>query len=274
MRAFKSTLFLIMLLISVFGSILSINAQSLYPAKPTGQVNDLAGILSSGERQQLERDLRNYRDTTSNVFVLLTLPSLDGRDIAEVAAEVGESWKTWEGERYNGLIMLVAPNERQIRIQVGYGLEGAIPDIIAGRVIDQIVKPAFRENKYYAGISRAFGALMLAANGEFDAVAKKRSSNKDLPFDFGSIFVLLFAAIFILTRIFGRKGGGNGGGGRRTRTIGHDGVMTALLLDSMLNSGRRGGGFGGGGGGGGGGFGGFSGGGGFGFGGGGASGSW
>lgn len=250
------------------------NSQSLYPESPSGQVNDLANILSPSEKNQLERDLRNYRDTTSNVFVLLTLPTLDGRDIASVAEEVGQSWRTWEGERYNGLIMLIAPNERRIRIEVGYGLEGAIPDIIAGRVVDGIITPAFRQNRYYEGIDRAFKALMLAAAGEFDAVANRARNNEKV--DPGSKFILLMIVIFVIISIVKRKKGGGGrNGGRRTRTLGHDGVMTALLLDSVLRGGR-GGGFGGGsfGGGDSGGFGGFSGGGGFGFGGGGASGSW
>lgn len=266
MHVFKHSYIIVL---SFFIFALPLKAQELFPAEPSGHVNDLANILSSAEKQQLERDLRNYRDTTSNVFVLLTLPSLEGRDISAVAAEVGQAWRTWEGDRYNGLIMLVAPNDRRIRIEVGYGLEGAIPDIIAGRVVDRIITPFFKQNDYYSGISRGFGALMLAAAGEFDAVNGK---NGAAPFDWGSIIVLLVVGVFILSRVFGKNGGG-GRGGRRSRTIGHDGIMTALLLDSMLG-GRRGGGFGGGFGSGGGGFGGFSGGGGFGFGGGGASGSW
>jgi uncharacterized protein len=128
--------------------------QELFPAQPTGQVNDYANILSSAEKSRLESDLRAYRDSTSNVFVLVSLPTLAGRDIASVAEEIGQQWRTWEGERYNGLIMLIAPTERKIRIEVGYGLEGAVPDIIAGRVIDNIITPAFKQNQYYQGIDR------------------------------------------------------------------------------------------------------------------------
>lgn len=270
----KQGILLLLLCLSSLFSI-SLQAQKLYPEKPSGHVNDLAGILSGSEQQRLEQMLRAYTDSTSNVFILLTLPSLEGRDIAALAQEVGQDWRSWEGDRYNGLIMVVAPNERRIRIEVGYGLEGAIPDIIAGQVIDRVIKPAFRQEAYFAGISQAFGLLMQAAAGEFDAVAKKRG-NSSSDFDLSSLFVLLIVAVFIISRIFGKRGGGGRGGRGGGRTIGHDGVMTALLLDSMLNS-RRGGGFGGGfggGSGGGGGFGGFGGGGGFGFGGGGASGDW
>lgn len=251
-----------------------VNAQELFPEKPSGFVNDYARILSSTEKSRLELDLRNYRDTTSNVFILVTLPTLEDRDIASVAEEIGQQWRTWEGERYNGLIMLVAPNERRVRIEVGYGLEGAIPDIIAGRVIDQIVTPSFKQGQYYQGVSRGFQALMLAAAGEFDATSRRNNSTGDL--DSGSKFILFVIFLFIVFSLARKKGGGGRNGGHRSRTLGHDGVMTALLLDSMLRGGRGGsGGFGGNfGGGSSGGFGGFSGGGGFGFGGGGASGSW
>lgn len=231
------------------------------PDQPTGHVNDFADMLTQSEQQQLEQKLRNYRDTTTTVIAIATINSLEGRDIQQVGTELFNRWNIWEGDKNNGVLILISKQDRRMRIDVGYGLEGAIPDVMAGRIIREVLTPAFKKGNYYAGLDRATTILIDLARGEFQGqLTKRRSSDGD---DLANLIVfLLFVAFVIYTS--SRKGGGKNGGKRR-RTMGPGGFI-------FLGSGFGGGGgsFGGGGGG----FGGFSGGGGFGAGGGGASGGW
>ncbi|MCG8373430.1 MAG: TPM domain-containing protein [Balneolales bacterium] len=241
------------------------------PSSPRGMVNDYVGMLSSGEVSALESKLQTYRDTTSNVISIAIIESLQGNAIEDVSITLAESWRMWEGERQNGVLILIAESDRQLRIEVGYGLEGAIPDVMANRVVEDILVPNMRNGTVYAGLDRATDAIIQMAAGEYEGTGIRygnSDSDGGIPLDvFIIIAVILF---FIITR--------GGRGGRRRRTFGPDDVIEALFWSQIFGGGRnRGGGFGGGGsfgGGGGGSFGGFSGGGGFGFGGGGASGSW
>ncbi len=262
-------LILILLLRIAAGT--AVSAQDL--PRPVGMVNDFADMISDADRNRLERDLRTYRDTTSNVIAIATLPNLGGADIETYAGRLFNEWRMWEGERYNGVLILIVRDERRMRIEVGYGLEGAIPDIEAGRIIRDILTPAFRQGDVAGGLRAATARLMGLASGEFTAVPPRRELSGETIQGFAFI---IFIIIFMLIRLLaGKGGGGRGGRGyRRSHHLGGDGILLLnLALNVLGNSGRGGGGFGGGGFGGGG-FGGFSGGGGFGGGGGGASGSW
>lgn len=243
------------------------------PSTPQGMVNDYADMLSSSEERRLEQKLINYRDTTTNVIAIATIESLEGNSIEEVAADLFNTWRMWEGERYNGVLILISEGDRAIRIEVGYGLEGAIPDVMANRVINDIITPGFRNQDVYGGLDRATGALIQLASGEFEGTPeglRNNDSGGGIPIDV--IIIIVVIIIFVVSR------GGRGGRGGK-RTIGPTDVIEVLFWSQLFGGGgrSRGGGFGSGGGsfgGGGGGFGGFSGGGGFGSGGGGASGGW
>lgn len=243
---------------------------SFLPSRPTGMVNDYVGMLSTNEEMRLEQKLRTYRDTTSNVIAVAIIESLEGNSVEEVATELFNSWRMWEGDRYNGVLILIAQNDRKLRIEVGYGLEGAIPDAMANRIVQDILVPSLRNGTVYAGLDRATDVMIQLAAGEYEATGKQYVTNggKGIPID---VFIIIAVILlFIITR------GGRGGRGRR-RTLGPDDVIEALFWSQIFGGGghHRGGGSSWGGGGfGGGGFGGFGGGGGFGSGGGGASGSW
>lgn len=248
------------LLFSLFLFPFLVQAQNL-PSEPVGHVNDFADMLSRSQQQQLEQKLRNYRDTTTTVIAIATLENLNGISIEETATTLFNDWGMWQGNKDNGVLILVAKQERKMRIEVGYGLEGAIPDVMAGRIIREILSPQFKRGNFYGGFDRATSAIIQLASGEYTGqLTEKRSSEDSGMADF-IVFVL-----FILFVIYSsaRRGGGKRNGKRKRRTLGPGGFI-------FLGGG--GGGFGGGSSGGGG-FGGFSGGGGFGSGGGGASGGW
>jgi len=241
-----------------------------FPAKPEGFVNDYAHILSQGQIQRLDQKLSNYRDTTSNEVAIVTVPSLQGYPIDQFSLKVLDKWGVGQHNKRNGVLIFVAPNEKKMRIEVGYGLEGAIPDIIAGHIVNNVMKPYFKKGEFYQGLNQAVDAIMLQAAGEYKPSKKKKNDKGG-----GSAFPVLFIIaviiyIIIIKRDGPRQHGGGGGRGGRRRTYGSSGII-------FLPGGWGGGGWGGGSGGfggGGGGFGGFSGGGGFAGGGGGASGGW
>jgi len=235
-------------------------AQNL-PSEPVGHVSDFADMLTTGERQQLEQKLRNYRDTTTTVVAIATLQSLNGISVDEAGTTLFNKWDLWQDDKNNGVLILIAKEERKMRIEVGYGLEGAIPDVMAGRIIREVLSPNFKRGNYYQGFDRATSAIIDLASGEFSGQLAESNSSEDN--DMASFIIFILFVIFVVYSS-ARKGGGKRNGKRRRRTMGSGGFI-------FLGGG---GGFGGGSSGGGGGFGGFSGGGGFGSGGGGASGGW
>lgn len=230
-----------------------------FPSSPSGHVNDYAGLLSRQEVENLEQKLRTYRDTTSNVIAIAIVESLQGLPREEVATTLFNDWKMWEGNRQNGVLILVAPNEREMQIEVGYGLEGAVTDLHAGRIVDEILRPNFRQGNFYTGLQQATSVIMQLAAGEYDAVDRATEDSGNFSF---IVLVIVFIIIYTLVRA---SGGGKGGGRRRRHTLGSGGMV---VWGGGGFSGGSSGGFGGGG------FGGFGGGGGFGSGGGGAGGGW
>lgn len=221
--------------------------------------NDYSGTLSSEETVALNNRLKMYEDTTSNQLVLCMISSLNDEPLEEYAFEVARQNNIGTKKNNNGVVLLVAKEERKIRIEVGYGLEGVLPDALASSIIRNEIVPYFKRDQYYEGINSGVDAIIATIAGEYQAERKDAGKQKSFP-----SFFFIIMMIVIISSIFRRKGRGGGFGG----------LITGAAIGSMLG-GRRGGGFSGGGFGGGGfgGGGGFSGGGG-GFGGGGASGGW
>jgi len=257
--------FLIVILLFAFAG--SVFAQDL-PKRPQPPrlVNDFANVLSPEQREILEQRLVALDDSTSNQIAIVTIPTLDGYDETDYGTKLFRDWQIGTAKHNNGVLILVAVKEHRIRIEVGYGLEGAIPDITAGSIIENDLTPNFKNGDYYRGFDEAITSLGKAAAGEYsDARNRKKDSGG------GSIFVFIII-LFIVLMIVGRGRGGGGRGGMMSRR-GYGAWWVPLLFSGGWGGGNRGGGFGGGGfgGGGGGGFGGFGGGS---SGGGGASGGW
>lgn len=219
----------------------------------SGRVVDDASLLSAGAESRLIQLLADHESATSNQVVVVTLPSLQGTTIEEFGYQLLRQWGIGQAGRNNGVLLVVAPNERKVRIEVGYGLEGELPDAIAKLIIEREILPAFRNNDFVGGIDAGVNAILAAIDGSYEPLPKRVPLLERFS---PVIFLFIVFAIIMLIRIreeFG-DGGGIGGGYHRVRSgHGYSG----------------GGGFGGGGFGGGG----FSGGGGSG-GGGGASGGW
>lgn len=229
---------------------------------PATLVTDVAGVLTPEQKQALENKLVAIDDSSSNQIAVVILPSLDGYPKEEYATKLFRDWGIGNKKTNNGILLLIAINDRQIRIEVGYGLEGAIPDITALNIIDNDIKPAFKAGNYYEGIDQATDNIAKAAVGEYKVKKAKKSKSKGG----GGLFVLILIIIFVVLR------NGRGGGGSNIGGGGFSDVATGMLLGSLLGGGgRHGGGGWGGDSGGGGGFGGFGGGS---SGGGGAGGSW
>lgn len=250
---------------------LSILAQ--IPSRPTPPrlVNDFTGILSKAQISNLEAKLVRFNDTTSNQITVVIVKSLNGQDKAMFAYEIGEKWKVGQKKFDNGIVVLVKPkfnarDKGQAFVAVGYGLEPAIPDAIAKRIVENEMIPEFKNGNYYYGINNATNVLMQFAAGEINADDYNRSSNAKGIFALLP-FLIIFLVIFLI-RV-----------SNRSRSIGAHGsgsLWTALFLGSMLGNNSHSGSWnnfsgGGSGFGGGGSFGGFGGGS---FGGGGAGGSW
>jgi len=222
-------------------------AQPEVPQLPNW-ANDFTSTLSPQELQQLNSRLKSYEDTTTNQLVSVMIASLDGYPLEDYSYSVAEKNKIGTKEKSNGVLFLVIKNDRKMRIEVGYGLEGVLPDALASSIIRNEVAPYFRKNEYYAGINSGIDAIIAAIGGEYKADFKEKSKGIGL-----SGIIIFLIIIFIIFSFIpkSRRIGGSGG------YIYHGGSWGS-------------GGFGGGSGGG---FGGFSGGGGS-FGGGGSSGSW
>ena len=238
-----------------------------FPAKPNTLVNDYTHTLSQADVAQLEQKLVAFDDSTSIQVAVVMIKSLDGYDINDYGYRLGRAWGIGGKDKNTGILLLTSIGDRKVTIQTGYGMEGALPDAIAKRIIENEIKPFYKTGDYASGLKAGTDAIISYTNGEDKNPAPKKSGKKTgLP-----VGLIVVIAIVIIS-LLGRRGGG--GGGRKV--IGSRGaadIMWWSLLSGMGNSGRRSsGGFGGGGfGGGGGGFGGFGGGS---FGGGGASGSW
>jgi uncharacterized protein len=236
-----------------------------FPAKPSKLVSDFTGTLSADQVQNLENKLVAYDDSTSIQIAIAIVKSVGEYDINEYALELGRKWGV--GSKKNtGVMIVVALNDRKLAIQTGYGIEGALPDISTKSIIENDIKPSFKQGDYYTGLDSGINSIIKLTKGEYknDAPKAKNAKGGGL----SSIIVLIVIVVIIIIII--RKGGGGGG----SQVIGGRGVANALFWSMLFSGGGRGsggGGFGGGGGSSGGGFGGFGGGS---FGGGGSSGSW
>lgn len=244
-------------LVLCVGLLLAPFARALTVPELTGRIVDQADILTPDVEARLGALLEAHEKQSGQQFAVLTVPSLDGDGIEDFSIRVVDKWQLGKKGKDDGLLLLVVPKDKRVRIEVGRGLEGDVTDAVTARVIRNVIGPAFRSGDYGGGIERALTSLMRTASGQAPSVPDDEPSAAPTQHSRGlGLWWILIALIFLPMLFAGRggRGGGFGGGGM-------------FLGGGGFGGGRGfGGGFGGGGGG-------FSGGGG-GFGGGGSSGSW
>lgn len=264
------TLFILFFLSKAFLSY----GQSDFPEVPDPPrlVNDFSNTLSRDEVNRLEGKLLAYNDSTSTQVTIVMIRSVGPYDISDYAFQLGDKWGIGQRDRDNGLLILAAMEDRKVFIATGYGLEGSIPDVLAKRIVDQLIVPNFRMGDYYEGLDKATDMVFKLASGEYKAEKVTSSGEHGGALVFFLFIIILFV---ILPLIKNKKDNDNHMGGKG----GNIDLFTTIMLANLLKGGGRGkfgdfssgrGSFGGGGFGGGG-FGGFGGGS---FGGGGAGGSW
>lgn len=244
----------LLLILTLLFSISSLaQIDKIVPKKPGKEklVNDYTNTLTSVQVQALEDKLVAYDDSTSNQVTVVIIPTTGDYTIEEVGLELGRKWGIGNKDINNGVLLLIAKDDRKLRFEIGYGLEGAIPDVTAKDIIEYSIKPHFKQENYYRGIDEGVNAVMKAAEGEYVAPKGYGSRNKK-----GLSPWTIIVVVILLIIIFG--GAAPGGG-------------TYVSRGGFSGWSGGGGGWSGGGGGSSGGFGGFGGGS---FGGGGASGSW
>jgi uncharacterized protein len=248
-------------------------AQFEIPKKPEFQtsVYDYIHLLSEAEKSNLERKLIKYSDSTSTQIVVAIISSTQGENITFLGAKWGQEWGIGQAKEDNGILILLAKDDRKIAINTGYGVEHLLTDALSKRIIERDIIPYFKQNNYPDGLNRGVDAVFEVLNGEYKGTRK--TSNNGFPIEL--VVILFFIFIVILISISKNR---RGGGGNRGHKSGGIGILEAIILSNMGRSssgrssssgwgGSSGGSFGGGGG-----FGGGFGGGGFG--GGGASGGW
>jgi uncharacterized protein len=200
--------------------ILLIIALLLFPARLpaleapqlTGRVNDLARMLSPETQRLLDQKLAAFERETSNQVVVLVIPSLQGDDIDQFSIRVADAWKIGQKGRDNGVLLVIAQAERKVRIEVGLGLQGVLPDITAGRIIREVMRPYLKSGNYDQGITAGVDSIIAATKGEFRGTGQppqKQGAKKSSP----SFITMLLGAVVAIAvlGLFSRYLGGAAG---------------------------------------------------------------
>ncbi|WP_214073880.1 TPM domain-containing protein [Mucilaginibacter sp. dw_454] len=270
---FKKILLFVGLAICVLGAF----AQQL-PPKSTTLVTDYTNTLSADDKQKLEAKLVAFNDSTSSQIAIVMIHSIGDYDVNDYAQKLGRAWGIGQKGKNNGIVILVAVDDHKMSIQTGYGMEGALPDVITQQIRVNDMNPRFKAGEFYEGLDAGVTDIIKYTKGEYKADPNTNKRKRGDDNSGGPAGFIIIIVIVILIVVFRNRGGGGGGG----RVIGSRGSASPFwwfLAGSALGRSSGGGGWGGfsggsggfGGGGGGGGFGGFGGGS---FGGGGSGGSW
>jgi uncharacterized protein len=201
-------------------------AESLPPA-PKAHFNDYAGLVSADVARRLDAKLRDFDEKTSTQVVVAIFPELPSPSLEDFTVRTAESWKAGNKEYDNGAVLFVFVKDHKLRIEVGYGLEGALPDALCRRILDDDVVPRFRAGDWAGGLEAGIDAIMAATRGEYQPPARKKKATPVAAIVILIVFVALFVILMALggaagagqtytsrgARRGGRWGGGGWGGG-------------------------------------------------------------
>ena len=191
----KRALYLLTIAVVLCSLATSLQAAPNFPAL-SGRVVDTANLLSGSMKQKLTQQLQAYEDKTTNQVVVVTLNSLQGYDIADYGYQLGRHWGIGQAGHNNGVLLIVAPKERKVRIEVGYGLEGTLTDALSRQIIDYEIIPRFKQNDYSGGIEAGTAAILGVLGGSYDAssIKKERVDKEDR---FGLFFIIVGITIVL-----------------------------------------------------------------------------
>jgi len=188
-------------------------AVEVIPPSPPAYFNDYANVTSPGTRQRLNQQLIDFEKQTTNQIVVAVYPKMQSdSSIEDYTVRVAEKWRVGQKLHKNGVVLFVFVQDRKLFIQVGYGLEGALPDALCRQIIDDEITPRFKEGNYDAGLSAGVAAIMAATQGEYKAKVQHVPGWE--PFLAIGFIVLIFVAFFAAAAKAGRKGVYYGSRGR------------------------------------------------------------
>ena len=207
-----------------------------------GRVNDYAKIIRDSDEREIEEYLASLEQSTGIQIAVLTMPSLDGEDIASFGIKVADKWQLGDKEKDNGALLLVAYAEHDLRIEVGDGLEGSLTDAKCGLILRNVIIPEFKTGNYSAGIKKGVMNMGGIASGDESAVSKSvLNDNSKYEDEAGFILAVLFWIIFVLIAIISRVNRGR----RRGRYYHNGNTIAWIAADAALRSMMRGSGGGG-----------------------------
>src|SRR6516165_3402457 len=188
---------------------ISANAAEVIPAKPARYFNDYAGVVSKETAYRFNEQLAQFERDTSNQVVVAVFPKMQSdSDIADYTQRVAQAWGVGQKERRNGVVLFVFTQDRKMFIQVGYGLEGALPDLTAYDITEYRIKPHFRNNDYEGGLAEGIDSIFKAIRGEYQGIGKtvleRRHNNSPAPSFL--YFLIFFLVISIISRVMRRLG--------------------------------------------------------------------
>jgi len=198
------------LIATVFVSAIYAHAAEVIPAKPAAYFNDYAGIVSKSAASRFNEQLAQFERETSNQVVVAIYPKMQSDDdVAAYTQRIAESWGVGQKDKRNGVVLFVFTQDRKMYIQVGYGLEGALPDLTAYDITEYRIKPHFRTNDYEGGLAEGIDSIFKAIRGEYTGTGKtvleRRHSNSPAPSFL--YFLIFFLVISIISRVMRRLGG-------------------------------------------------------------------
>lgn len=163
--------------------------------KLNGRVNDYANVLSTQQRSELNQKLKAFEDSSSTQIVILIMPSLEGENLEEYSGKVATKWKIGQEGKDNGVLVSFFMDDHKDRIEVGYGLEGVLPDAICNRILEDEVKPAFKDEHYFEGISVCIDKIIASTTGEYQKEIATEDHN--------NLVLIVFAILALVAGIFG-----------------------------------------------------------------------
>lgn len=191
MRRFLVGIFCVFLLAG------GVAAATNFPAL-TGRVVDNAHLLSNSARQQLEQQLADYEQGTSNQVVVTTVPSLEGLAIEEYGVQLGRYWHIGQQGKDNGVLLIIAPKEHEARIEVGYGLEGVLTDALSSQIIQSVILPNFRAGNMEKGVVDGTQAILYVLGGKSIAAPVVSALPDSAPIHAWQLYLILFGIVFYL----------------------------------------------------------------------------